>query len=105
MKNIALVYGGFSKEAEISEKSAYQAKNALAKSAYNIYPIFISKEKWEMAPVYSVDLSRMLPGEKILPKSISISGINSSSMMVNYICCVEYEQTGFKVDVLTGKQV
>ncbi|MCX6181175.1 MAG: D-alanine--D-alanine ligase [Bacteroidetes bacterium] len=46
MKNIALVFGGFSKEAEISEKSAHQAKNALEGSDYNVYPVKISKEKW-----------------------------------------------------------
>ena len=72
MKNIALVYGGFSKEAEISEKSAYQAKNALAKSAYNIYPIFISKEKWVYRndsgtefPVDKNDFSILVDGKKI----------------------------------------
>ena len=72
MKNIALVYGGFSKEAEISEKSAYQAKNALAKSAYNIYPIFISKEKWVYRndsgtefPVDKNDFSIIVDGKKI----------------------------------------
>jgi len=64
-----------------------------------------SQLAWEMAPVYSIDLSRMSAAEKVLPKSISISGINSSPRTVNYICCVEYEQTGFRVDVLTGKQV
>ncbi|MFZ9848263.1 MAG: D-alanine--D-alanine ligase family protein, partial [Flavobacteriales bacterium] len=60
MKNIALVYGGFSKEAEISEKSAYQAKNALANSAYHIFPIFISKEKW----VYKTDSGAEFPVDK-----------------------------------------
>ena len=64
-----------------------------------------SQQAWEMAPVYSVSLARMQASEMVLPKSISISGINSSPRTVNYICCVEYEQTGFKVDVLTGKQV
>jgi len=72
MKNIALVYGGFSKEAEISEKSAYQAKNALSKSPYNIYPIFISKEKWVYRndsgtefPVDKNDFSIIVDGKKI----------------------------------------
>ena len=72
MKNIALVYGGFSKEAEISEKSAYQAKNALAKSAYTIFPIFISKEKWVYKndsgtefPVDKNDFSILVDGKKI----------------------------------------
>lgn len=46
MKNIALVFGGFSKEAEISEKSANQAKQALENSEYNVYPIKIAKDKW-----------------------------------------------------------
>ena len=73
MKNIALVYGGFSKEAEISEKSAYQAKNALVGSPYNIYPIFISKEKWVYKndagsefPVDKNDFSVTVDGKKIL---------------------------------------
>ena len=64
-----------------------------------------SQQSWEMAPVFSVDLSRMLPAEAILPKSISITGINSSSMQVDYVCVVEYEQTGLKVDVLSGQKV
>jgi hypothetical protein len=64
-----------------------------------------SQQGWEMAPVYSVDLSRMLPAERILPKSISITGINSSQLQVDYVCVVEYEQTAFKVDVLSGAKV
>jgi hypothetical protein len=64
-----------------------------------------SQQGWEMAPVYSVDLSRMLPAERILPKSISITGINSSQLQVDYVCVVEYEQTAFKVDVLSGQKV
>ena len=65
----------------------------------------ISKQAWEMAPVYSVNLERMLPAEAILPKSISITGVNSSSMSVDYVCVVEYEQTGLKIDVLSGAKV
>ena len=65
----------------------------------------ISKQAWEMAPVYSVNLERMLPAEAILPKSISITGVNSSAMSVDYVCIVEYEQTGLKIDLLSGQKV
>ena len=72
MKNIALVYGGFSKEAEISEKSASQVKNALVGTKYNVYPIFISTTKWVHKdntntefPVDKNDFSITVNGNKI----------------------------------------
>jgi len=73
MKTIALVYGGFSKEAEISEKSAFQAKNALMGTNYHVYPIFIAKDKWVYKndsgvefPVDKNDFSITVEGKKIV---------------------------------------
>ena len=72
MQNIALVYGGFSKEAEISEKSANEAKKALEGSEYKVYPINITKERWYHVAAdgqeYNVDkndFSVSIAGEKI----------------------------------------
>ena len=58
-----------------------------------------------MAPVYTIDLSRMLAAEKMVPKSISLFGVNSSAMTVDYMCFVEFEQTGLRLDVLSGAKV
>ncbi|MFM7021923.1 MAG: D-alanine--D-alanine ligase [Flavobacteriales bacterium] len=72
MKNIALVFGGFSKEAEISEKSAGQAKKALEGSQYNLYPVKISREEWthvgadgQEYPIDKNDFSTTVDGQKI----------------------------------------
>jgi len=46
-KNVAILYGGFSEEYEISIKSAEQICNWLDKERYNIYPVLVTKEGWK----------------------------------------------------------
>ena len=65
----------------------------------------LSKEGWEMAPVYTCDLSRMLPAERSIPKSVVLQGINISAMTVDYMCFIEFAQEGLKIDVLSGAKV
>ena len=65
----------------------------------------LSKESWEMCPVFTCDLSRMLPAEKTVPKSVQLLGVNSSSMVVDYLCFLEFEQSGLKIDILSGAKV
>lgn len=45
-KNIAIIMGGYSSEVEISLKSGDVVYNSLDKSKYNLYKVFILKEKW-----------------------------------------------------------
>jgi len=46
MKNIAVLMGGYSRESEVSLKSAATVVEHLDKSKYASYPILITKEKW-----------------------------------------------------------
>ena len=45
-KNIAIVMGGYSSEAEISLKSGEVVFNSLDTSKYALYKVYILKEKW-----------------------------------------------------------
>ena len=45
-KNIAIVMGGYSSEINISLKSGDVVYNSLDKNKYNVYKVFILKEKW-----------------------------------------------------------
>ena len=45
-KNIAIVMGGYSSEAEISLKSGEVVYNSLDTSKYSLYKVYILKEKW-----------------------------------------------------------
>tara|TARA_R110000787_G_scaffold192886_13_gene304437 strand:+ start:661 stop:1635 length:975 start_codon:yes stop_codon:yes gene_type:complete len=45
-KNIAIVIGGYSSEAEISFKSGEVVYNSLDTSKYHLYKVYILKEKW-----------------------------------------------------------
>jgi D-alanine-D-alanine ligase len=45
-KNIAIIMGGYSSEVEISLKSGDVVYNSLDASKYNLYKVFILKEKW-----------------------------------------------------------
>ena len=45
-KNIAIVMGGYSSEINISMKSGDVVYKSLDKSKYNVYKVFILKEKW-----------------------------------------------------------
>ncbi|MCX7955209.1 MAG: D-alanine--D-alanine ligase [Bacteroidales bacterium] len=45
-KNIAVLYGGFSGEYEISLKSSMQVCNWIDKEKYNVFPILVNKRGW-----------------------------------------------------------
>jgi hypothetical protein len=53
---------------------------------------------------YYVDVSRMLPVEETVPKSVQIIGQNLSGRTVDYIVFVEYG-CGVDIDILTGARV
>ena len=55
-KNIAIIYGGYSGEYDISRQSGENIANSLDKEKYEVYPILISKEKW----AYSQDENEYL---------------------------------------------
>ncbi|WP_010663534.1 D-alanine--D-alanine ligase [Marinilabilia salmonicolor] len=46
MKNIGIIYGGYSSEIVVSKKSADGIKSFLDPSRYNIIPILITEDKW-----------------------------------------------------------
>ncbi|MDA3882597.1 MAG: D-alanine--D-alanine ligase [Bacteroidales bacterium] len=45
-KNIAILGGGYSSEAEISKNSTHQLCEMMDTNAYSLYPIFIEKDSW-----------------------------------------------------------
>lgn len=53
---------------------------------------------------YYVDVSRMLPVEESVPKSVQIVGQNASAQTVNLWCFVEYGMN-VSIDILTGARV
>lgn len=75
MKNIAIVMGGFSSEAQISIKSGEFVYNNLDKSKYRLYCVHILKDSWKYVdynnPQIAIDINRhdfsvVLPsGEKV----------------------------------------
>ena len=64
----------------------------------------LSQAGWEMAPVYTCDLSRMLPAERTVPKSVQLQGINASLASCDYICFLEFDQAGLRVNCLDGSR-
>ena len=65
----------------------------------------LSKAAWEMAPVYTCDLSRMSDSERTAVRSVQLQGVNLSTCGVDYICFLEFDQTGLKLDLLSGQRV
>lgn len=53
---------------------------------------------------YYTNVSRMLPVEESVPKSISCIGINANALQINLWCFVEYG-VNINVDILTGARV
>jgi hypothetical protein len=53
---------------------------------------------------YYVDISRMLPVEESVPKSIQLIGQNVSAQICDYIIFVEYG-VSISIDSLTGSRV
>lgn len=70
-KNIAIVWGGYSSEKVISEKSAAGIFSFLDKTGYNLYKVMIDRTSWEVEyqgvtiPVNKNDFSFIANGEAI----------------------------------------
>jgi D-alanine-D-alanine ligase len=71
MKNIAVVTGGYSGEAEISLQSAEQVMNYMDASTYACYKVVLTKEKWFLQlaekeyPIDKNDFSAVVQDKKI----------------------------------------
>jgi len=71
MKNIGIIYGGYSSEIVVSEKSKAGVMTFIDETKYNRYPILITKDKWcalldnKEYPVDKNDFSFVINGEKI----------------------------------------
>ena len=66
---------------------------------------FINQQAWDMNySYYHVDISRMLPIEQSVPKSINIIGQNQSGKAIDLYCFISYE-VSLEVDILTGARV
>src|SRR5690554_1807954 len=48
-KNVAIVWGGYSSESVVSEKSAAGIYSFIDKEKYNLYKVKIDRETWEVA--------------------------------------------------------
>ncbi len=64
----------------------------------------ISQTQWEQMPVYYIDLSRGLPIDEAVPKSLSISGKSLCQKDIQFICFIEYK-VAVSLDLLTGARV
>jgi D-alanine-D-alanine ligase len=71
-KNIAVVWGGYSSEKVVSEKSAEGISSFIDKDRYNIYKVRIDRESWmveynnDIIPVDKNDFSFVANEEKIV---------------------------------------
>ena len=62
----------------------------------------IGHYEWDCAYRYYVcDISRRLPSEDSVPKSVVVSGINNTSRIMDYICFIVYERQ-IQLDMVTG---
>ena len=65
----------------------------------------IGHYEWENAYRYYVcDISRRLPSEDSVPKSVVVQGINNTSKIMDYVCFIVYERK-VVIDMLTGALV
>lgn len=70
-KNIAIVWGGYSSEKEVSERSAVGIFNFMDSEKYNIYKVKIDRESWDVEyennrfPIDKNDFSFTAHGRKI----------------------------------------
>ncbi len=70
MKTVAIVYGGYSSEAGVSEKSLAGLLTFIPTDVYNLVPVFISREEWSAVvdgkhlPIDRTDFSFVLNGAK-----------------------------------------
>ncbi len=61
MKNIALIYGGNSEEAEISIKSGLNVLQQLDKSKYNIYQVLLRGRNWRVLNPNCEEINEAIP--------------------------------------------
>jgi hypothetical protein len=65
----------------------------------------INQQGFEMEYCYYyVDVSRMLPVEETVPKSVQIIGQNASALAIDLMCFIEYG-VSVSIDALTGARV
>jgi len=70
MKNIGIVYGGYSSEIVVSEKSAEGIKSFMDTTRYKVFPVLITREKWvvkfndQEIPIDKNDFTFNLDGKK-----------------------------------------
>lgn len=70
-KNIAIVFGGYSSESVVSEKSLKGLLSFIDTQRYNLYPVLIARDNWSMVvdeihyPVNRNDFSAVVNGENI----------------------------------------
>ena len=71
MKNIGIVYGGYSSEIVVSRKSAEGIRTFIDKSRYNVFSVLITDKKWVVThkdsehPINKDDFSFILNGETL----------------------------------------
>lgn len=94
--NMYVLYGGRSIEHEISIISATAVLNAIDKEAYNVYPVFITKEgKW--CPFGKLDRDIKEEGELELSTDKSVS-----QSMGSFISSIDYDAENIVFPVLHG---
>ena len=57
-KNVAIIWGGYSSEKEVSKKSAQGISSFIDKEKYNVYSVKIDNDSWEVeknGQIYSID--------------------------------------------------
>ena len=70
MKNIGIVYGGYSSEIVVSEKSAAGIRSFMDTTRYKVFPVLITRDKWvvniddQEIPIDKNDFTFNLDGEK-----------------------------------------
>lgn len=70
MKNVGIIYGGYSSEIVVSRKSAEGIRSFIDQSRYHVYSILISDEKWVVThegqeiPIDKNDFTFILEGKK-----------------------------------------
>ncbi len=70
-KNIAIVFGGYSSESVVSEKSLKGLLSFIDTREYNLYPVLIEQHKWSMVideqhyPINRNDFSANIGGETV----------------------------------------
>ena len=62
------------------------------------------RAEWEASPFYYLDAGRCLPVEESVPKSVSVSGQNLSSLPIDIYCFITYG-VSIDVSVLSGARV